>query len=184
VQDFDSMLRAARAGDEMAFSALFRAYNAMLVRYLRVVAGSEAADDLSSETWLDVVRGLGRFEGEEAGCKGWLFTIARRRHLDWRRRQARRPVTVGDAALEHVAVGADPASAFDDRAATQAALELVASLPPDQAEVVALRTIAGLDVAEVAEVVGKTAGAVRVLSHRGLHRLANGFGADVPPLEV
>lgn len=178
------MLNAARAGDEKAFGALFRAYNAMLLRYLRVLAGPEVADDLSSETWLDVVRGLRRFDGDEAGFRGWLFTIARRRHLDWRRKQGRRPVTVGDEALDHIATGVDPAVTLDAVAATEAALQLVATLPPEQAEVVALRAIAGLDVAEVAAVVGKSNGAVRVLAHRGLHRLAGTLGANVPPLEV
>jgi RNA polymerase sigma-70 factor (ECF subfamily) len=49
---------------------------------------------------------------------------------------------------------------------------LVAELPPDQAEVVALRVVGGLEVAEVAKIVGKRPGTVRVLAHRGLRRLA------------
>jgi RNA polymerase sigma-70 factor, ECF subfamily len=55
---------------------------------------------------------------------------------------------------------------------TRAALALVAELPADQAEVVALRVLGGLDVAEVARIVGKRPGTVRVLAHRGLRRLA------------
>jgi RNA polymerase sigma-70 factor (ECF subfamily) len=55
---------------------------------------------------------------------------------------------------------------------TRAALALLAELPPDQAEVVALRVLAGLEVAEVARIVGKRPGTVRVLAHRGLRRLA------------
>src|SRR6266511_3291378 len=64
--------------------------------------------------------------------------------------------------------------------ATRAARALIAELPPDQAEVVTLRVVAGLDVAQVAEIVGKRAGAVRVLAHRGLRRLAERLGADLP----
>jgi RNA polymerase sigma-70 factor (ECF subfamily) len=55
---------------------------------------------------------------------------------------------------------------------TRAALALVAELPADQAEVVALRVLGGLEVAEVARIVGKRPGTVRVLAHRGLRRLA------------
>jgi RNA polymerase sigma-70 factor (ECF subfamily) len=55
---------------------------------------------------------------------------------------------------------------------TRAALALLAELPPDQAEVVVLRVVGGLEVAEVARIVGKRPGAVRVLAHRGLRRLA------------
>jgi RNA polymerase sigma-70 factor (ECF subfamily) len=55
---------------------------------------------------------------------------------------------------------------------TRAALALVAELPADQTEVVALRVLGGLEVAEVARIVGKRPGAVRVLAYRGLRRLA------------
>jgi RNA polymerase sigma-70 factor (ECF subfamily) len=49
---------------------------------------------------------------------------------------------------------------------------LIARLPADHAEIVLLRVLGGLDVAEVASIVGKTPGAVRVASHRALRRLA------------
>jgi DNA-directed RNA polymerase specialized sigma24 family protein len=55
---------------------------------------------------------------------------------------------------------------------TRAALAMVAELPADQAEVVALRVLGGLEVAEVARIVGKRPGTVRVLAHRGLRQLA------------
>ena len=59
-----------------------------------------------------------------------------------------------------------------EREATAAALRLVATLPPDQAEMVMLRVVAGLDVAVVAELVGKKPGAVRVAVHRALKSLS------------
>jgi RNA polymerase sigma-70 factor (ECF subfamily) len=62
--------------------------------------------------------------------------------------------------------------------ALDAALRRVARLPADQAEVVALRVLAGLSAEQVAEIVGKRAGAVRVLQHRGLRRLANELAAE------
>jgi RNA polymerase sigma-70 factor (ECF subfamily) len=65
---------------------------------------------------------------------------------------------------------------------TEEALRLVRALPPEQAEVVVLRAIAGLDVHQVAELVGKTPGAVRVLAHRGLRRLAQAAKPGVTEL--
>lgn len=62
--------------------------------------------------------------------------------------------------------------AAEERAATTAALRAVAGLPPDQAELVMLRVVAGLDVATVATLVGKSPGAVRVAVHRALKTLA------------
>ena len=169
---FSESLAGAREADDRAFAILWRAYQPSLLRYLRVVAGA-AADDLASETWVDVVRSLNRFDGDEPGFRGWLFTIARRRHIDYRRAQRRRPTVSGDDGLAELAGTDDVAAVVDARFATAQAIRLIGSLPPDQAEVVALRTMAGLDVAQVSAVLGKRSGTVRVLSHRGLRRLAD-----------
>jgi RNA polymerase sigma factor (sigma-70 family) len=64
------------------------------------------------------------------------------------------------------------------RLALDAALRRVARLPRDQAEVVALRVLAGLSAEQVAEIVGKSAGSVRVLQHRALRRLADELAAE------
>ena len=56
---------------------------------------------------------------------------------------------------------------------TRAVLALVASLPRDHAEIIMLRVVAGLEAADVARIVGKTPGAVRVTAHRALRRLAD-----------
>ena len=50
---------------------------------------------------------------------------------------------------------------------------IASSLPRDQAEIIMLRVVAGLDAGDVARMVGKTPGAVRVAAHRGLRRLAD-----------
>jgi RNA polymerase sigma-70 factor (ECF subfamily) len=55
---------------------------------------------------------------------------------------------------------------------TQSTLAMIKSLPPDQAEIIMLRVVAGLDTGDVARIVGKTPGAVRVAAHRSLRRLA------------
>jgi RNA polymerase sigma-70 factor (ECF subfamily) len=144
-----------------------------LERYLRVVAPS-AAEDLAAETWLSVIRGLARFRGEEPNFRAWVFTAARHRAVDWQRQAARRPVQpLPVEQLVDRAAPDDPAAAAVAAESTQAALALLAELPADQAEVVALRVLGGLEVAEVAEITGKRPGAVRVLAHRGLRRLAS-----------
>jgi len=86
---FDEVLSSARTGDVAALGEMYRFYQPSLVRYLRANA-PDAADDLASETWLDVAGGLERFTGGEPDFRRWLFTIARRRLLDDRRRIIRR----------------------------------------------------------------------------------------------
>ena len=72
----------------------------------------------------------------------------------------------------------DPAAAALEGFSTRAALAVVATLTADQAEAVMLRVVAGLGVGQVAGIMGKRPGTVRVLTHRGLRRLAERFGAD------
>lgn len=169
---FAAVLAAAVGGDEQAFASLWRDLHPAVLRYLQVVAPG-AAEDVASETWLEVVRGLARFTGDEAGFRSWVFTIARHRALDDRRRRARRLTVPPSGELAAEWQGADdPAEAAVEGLSTRAALAVIAQLPHDQAEVVLLRVVAGLGVEQVARIVGKRPGAVRVLAHRGLRRLA------------
>lgn len=170
---FERLLDGCRAGDERCFAQLWRLFNVPLHRYLRVVASSSDVEDLASITWMEVVRGLDRFSGGEQEFRAWLFTIARLRLLDRRRQESRRVKTVGSAeTIEAVDDAADPQLLSEAAAATEAALHAIQQLPPDQAEVVALRVIAGFDVAAVAELTGKKPGTVRVIAHRAVKRLA------------
>jgi RNA polymerase sigma-70 factor (ECF subfamily) len=164
--DLAAALRAAQAGDVAGFATLWRALQPAVLRYLRVVTGDHA-EDAASETWLHVIRDLHRFHGDPAAFRGWLFRIARHRGIDERRRHERQPRTT------------EPADATPD-AATEAlqetgttwALNLINTLPTDQAEAVLLRIVAGLDVATTAHILGKRPGAVRIATMRGLRRLA------------
>jgi len=166
-EEFASVLARAQRGDEAAFARLWLDVNPALVRYLRVVSG-EVDEDVAAEAWVTVVRGLARFRGDEMAWRGWVFTTARRRAVDEGRRRARRRALL-------VPIGRtspDPAQEVLGSLDTEAALALVATLGPLQAEVIALRVIAGLDVESVARLVGRRPGAVRVAAHRGLRRLA------------
>jgi RNA polymerase sigma-70 factor, ECF subfamily len=176
--EFPAVLRAAARGDEDAFGRLWQDLQPRLLRYF-MVASPTAAEDLASETWVGVIRGLGRFRGEEAEFRAWVFTIARHALLD-RRRRATRRVTENPlpAGLAELAAPDDPAAAALEGLSTRAALAVVATLPPDQAEAIVLRVVAGLGVDRVAGIMGKRPGTVRVLTHRGLRRLAERLGTD------
>jgi RNA polymerase sigma-70 factor (ECF subfamily) len=170
--EFPLVLRAAALGDERAFARLWRDAHPPLLRYLRVLAG-DAAEDVAGEVWLEVARKLARFRGGEPEFRGWLFTLARRRVIDMRRYAARHPVRlIADAGELDRPAADDTAAAALERMSTEAALMLIATLPSQQAEVIVLRVVAGLDVGQVARIVGKRPGAVRVAAHRGLRTLA------------
>ena len=169
---FRTTLAAAQNGDEAAFTRLFRDIQPALLRYLRVLA-PEAAEDVASETWLRVVNHLTGFAGDEDAFRAWLFTIARRQVIDWQRSRARRPtVPLPDSEDKIRLTAPDAADLALERISTESALALVSALPAEQAEIIMLRVVAGLDTVDVARIVGKTPGAVRVAAHRGLRRLA------------
>jgi RNA polymerase sigma-70 factor (ECF subfamily) len=170
--DLDAALRAAQKGDEDGFRTLYRAVQPGLLRYLRVLA-SQDADDVASETWLQIARDFGRFRGDVDDFRGWATTIARNRALDVRRRQSRRPPVDGDFdLLTELAAPDDTASEATTALATEEALQLIAQLPQDQAEAVLLRVVVGLDANRAAEILGKRPGAVRTSAYRGLNRLS------------
>ncbi len=155
-------------------AALYRELQPGLLRYLRAVAPA-TAEDLAADVWVEVAAAAHRFQGDQAAFRGWLYTIARRRVIDGQRRAGRR--RTDPVACDRLAgySGCDrPEDLVVDRANTEAAIAyVVAILSPDQAEVVLLRVVGGMRVSQVAELLGKRPGTVRVLQHRGLRRLAD-----------
>jgi RNA polymerase sigma-70 factor (ECF subfamily) len=172
--DLADALCGSRAGDEAAIATLFQALHPQLLRYVRHQA-PDVCEDLVAETWLAAARLLPDFEGDVGDFRALLFSIARRRVVDHYRARARRPVTVElDGAPQPVEP--DPAEAVVAALSSDQAVEaLLRGLPPDQAEVVLMRVVGDLSADEVAAVTQRTAGAVRVLQHRALRRLARAY---------
>ena len=171
----DEALAKAKSGDEAGFLVLWDALQPRLLRYLQVV-GCDDVDDVAGETWLQVVRDLPKFKkGSADEFRAWLFTIARHRAVDAARSRRRfrdkllatapvpPPVTLGNPVEDEVL----------HQLSTRQAVAMVAGLSKDQAEVVALRVIAGLDTEAVARMLRKSPGAVRVALHRGLRALSD-----------
>jgi RNA polymerase sigma-70 factor (ECF subfamily) len=129
---------------------------------------------VASETWLQVARDLPGFAGDFDGFRGWVTSIARHRTLDRVRQRGRRPasVLVTPEELADLAAMNDTAAGAIEAVSTEAAVRLIGTLPPDQAEAVLLRAVMGLDADTAGKVLGKRAGAVRSAAHRGLRTLA------------
>jgi RNA polymerase sigma-70 factor, ECF subfamily len=169
--ELDEALARASAGDEAGFLHLWRALQPPLLRFLHVI-GCDDPEDVASETWLQVVRDLPQFAGGEEDFRRWLFTIGRHRAIDAARARSRRPATPVSTGLEILADHQLVEDQVLDGLSVRQAVALLAVLSRDQAEVVALRVIAGLETPDVAKILGKSAGAVRVALHRGLKALA------------
>jgi RNA polymerase sigma-70 factor (ECF subfamily) len=168
---FPEVLVAAAAGDPGAFAELWRATHPVLLRYLKVICGDQA-EDVASETWLKAIRALPSFVGDEQAFRGWLTVVARNHVRDLGRQAARRPEVLTPEPPPRRGTAPDAADEALERLGTERALQLLASLPAAQAEIVALRVVVGLEPAEVGRIVGRSAGAVRVAVHRALGTLA------------
>jgi RNA polymerase sigma-70 factor (ECF subfamily) len=181
--EFGEVLAAAQDGAPWGVAVLWDELHPRLLRFLRGLDPS-AAEDVEADTWLAAARDLGTFNGDDRQFRAWMFTIARNRLIDWRRREARRrSVAVAPEILGERPAADDPAGLALDVLRADAAVALVRScLPRNQAEVILLRVLGGLDVDEVAAIVGKRPGNVRVLQHRGLRRLAERIAEEAPEL--
>jgi RNA polymerase sigma-70 factor (ECF subfamily) len=172
-EDFPAVLAAAQSGAEWALEVLYRDLNPALVRYLAAQAPG-VAEDLASETWLGAARRLSSFRGDKWAFRAWLFTIAHHRLVEhWRQANRRVSVSLDPVGMAEYPAADDPAGEVLDAAvAVAAARRITELLSPAQAEVVLLRVLAGLDVDQVAAVLNKRPGAVRVLQHKALRNLA------------
>jgi RNA polymerase sigma-70 factor (ECF subfamily) len=167
---------AERPDDGAAFVGLYRRYAAAVYRYhARHVGDHDDAEDLTAATFDRALAAFGRYR-DEGSAAAWLFAIARHTRIDHaRRRRPRADLAEADSV-------ADAAPLPDDSALrAERAHELrrlVATLPADQQEALALRFFAGLSTAEAAAALGRSEGAVKMLVHRAVGALRGHYGAE------
>ena len=178
-------LVAARRREPAAVTRVYTAYAPALFRFFMAAVGDRhLAEDLTGTTFVSVIEGLPRFRGPVEALGGWLFRIARNDLYDLRRKQQRTPGTTpleeaGDEAA--IAAGADdPEELALERLEGGRVMAAMRQLSRDQREVLLLRMAGGFTAPEVAEILGKTTGAVKALQHRGLTSLAKVLGLRSP----
>lgn len=182
-----SLVDAARA-DPARFDPLYRKYVAQVYNYAVYELGDHhEAEDATERTFLSALAGLPRFQeratpddGEGASTfRIWLFRIARNVVAERRRRWRRRPEAPLDVATDAPAPG-DLEGAVVARESAASALRAVERLPGDRRRAVMLRFVHEMSTSEIAEILGRSEGAVRVLIHRGLRGLARELGEESP----
>jgi RNA polymerase sigma factor (sigma-70 family) len=170
-QRFELVLSAARAGADWAWAEIYGELSPAVLGYLRARRAADP-EDLLGEVFLQVVRDLPRFDGDESAFRAWVFTIAHHRLLDALRRQRRRPRLDPDATVAEYTLGiGDSEEEALASLADQETAALIARLSPDQQSVLLLRILGDFTVDQVAQVIGKRPNAVKALQRRGLAAL-------------
>ncbi len=168
-----SAVLAAQA-DPAAFGVLYRRYVDLVYSYAFYQLGDHHdAEDATERTFLAALRSIGSFTDRGASFRAWLLRIARNTIANSHRSRFRRRTTTLDALPEHPpAPDADPAALTVRADEMRRVRQALAELPDDRRQVVILRFTDGLSAREIAAVLDRSEGAVRVLLHRALRDLA------------
>jgi signal transduction histidine kinase/DNA-directed RNA polymerase specialized sigma24 family protein len=170
---FETILAAAQVGLEWAVTALFREFHPRVLRYLRAHL-PDRADELATETWNEIASALPTFEGDEATFRRSVFAAARRRLEEAREGTGSHTPRLALEQRHHVST---------ERRAVDAAIARIKALAPQQADVLLLRALGDLEVAEIAEITGDPPEQVRATEVEALEHLRGRTeGAEVRDL--
>ena len=175
-----ALVELARGGDSEAFGQLYDHYQPSVFRFLYYRVGSvQLAEDLTADTFFRALRAMGGFRWQGKDFGAWLMTIARNLTMDhYKAGRTRLEQTTEDmSTLDTSTEG--PETAVLATLTNEALLTALTELPTEQRECLVMRFLQGLSIAETAEVLGRSSGAVKQLQLRGVRNLAKALPEDL-----
>lgn len=166
------LIEGVRRRDPGAWAEIYQRLSGQVYGFfLHQVRSRDVAEDLTAGVFLEALQAADRFEGKFYDLRAWLFRIGRNNLIDHRRRKERQVASIEETDPSELARAlpmADPEEAALSSLEQQRVVEAIQTLSPDQKEVLVLRLTGDLTSAQIAQIVGKTPGAVKALQHRGL----------------
>lgn len=180
-QTDEDLIARLRAREPHAWAEIYERFSSQLYSFfLNQSRNRELAEDLTASVFVDGLNSAATFTGDLAGLRAWLFRIGRNNLIDHFRKERRVVMqdisTTDPAELSRSGMIENPEAEAIAGAEKAMALKSIEELAPDQREVMLLRLVGGLTSAEVAEIIGKTVGAVKQLQHRALLVLSKRLG--------
>jgi RNA polymerase sigma-70 factor (ECF subfamily) len=165
------LVEQARRGDKRAAAELYRCHVEAVYRYIvSRVKDSAVAEDLTAQVFVGMLEGLPTYQPRGKRFLCWLYRIACARTADyWRKQQRCKEVDLDES---WIASQDRPDEWLEAEADWRTAINLLAQLSDDQQDVLILRFIGEMSLAEVAEILAKSVGATKALQHRALTSLS------------
>jgi RNA polymerase sigma-70 factor (ECF subfamily) len=172
-QDEAQLIRRAKAGDCDAFAEIYdRCYRPIFRHILYRVPTAATAEDLAGEVFVRMVESIDDFTYRGRPLLAWLYTIAGNLISTYYRRAGRAPtVALGEELSSMVADVPDPEAVANLKLDQERLAAAMRGLTDEQRQVIELKFYQGLDNITVAQILGKSYGAVKALQHRGLAAL-------------
>jgi len=174
--ELEAAIKSAQAGDPRGFEQIFRVCGGSVAGYLRA-RGVRDPDGIANDVFMRAFRAIPTFDGDAARFRAWIFTITHHAAVDDARRRKRRAREVPLAQAPD-APGSDVESYVLANLAHERVDELLSVLSPDQRDVLMLRVVADLSVADTAAILGKSLEAVKALQHRALATLRRSISTE------
>ena len=161
------LVKRAQKGDTAVISALYERYHPTVFRYLYYRVGDKhAAEDLTSEVFIRMMRALPGFQLRSASFQAWLFQIARNLAIDHYRKTSTRDLVQLEDNL--VVSGEDVEPSIERKLNSQRLQQALTRLTDDQSDVIVLRFVANMPIAQVAQTLHKSEDSIKGLQRRGL----------------
>ena len=178
-QDWATLVRSMAAGDQLALHTLYEmAHRMVFTLIMRITANRETAEELTIDVFHDVWRRASRYDAANGTVLGWIMNQARSRAIDRLRFESRQKRSPGDDAEPLAEIAAEPRDALELRAEAQSLRVALATLTPNERQVIETTFFGGLTHAEAAARLNQPLGTIKTRIRSGLHKLRRALAAE------
>jgi RNA polymerase sigma-70 factor (ECF subfamily) len=171
-EESDSVLIARAQEDPEVFSLLYERYVERIYNYIYYRTGNHHdAEDLTARTFYRALKHFSRYVDRGAPFSAYLYRIAHNVVANWHRDTSRRQMIPLEEAMLTSVKREEPATAADEKQEREMLLQVVHRLPPERQQLLILKFVEQMSNAEIAQVMGRTEGAIKSLYHRTLEAL-------------
>ena len=178
-QDWATLVRSMATGDQLALHTLYEmAHRMVFTLIMRITANRETAEELTIDVFHDVWRRASRYDAANGTVLGWIMNQARSRAIDRLRFESRQKRSPGDDAEPLAEIAAEPRDALELRAEAQSLRVALATLTPNERQVIETTFFGGLTHAEAAARLNQPLGTIKTRIRSGLHKLRRALAAE------